>query len=309
MRQPNTSWSQDLIWRLEDAAMGVLTLLIRALPVDVASDLGATMLRTIGPLTGANKTAKRNLLLAFPEKSEAEREDILKRQWENFGRYAAEFPQIDQLTPANGRMEVVGGERLREIAAKGEAAVLFSGHLSNFEVMAAAIMAEGVNCVITGRAANNPYVNERIIKSRERYGVKLFAPKGSEGTRELFAALKRGESVALLNDQKFNQGVAAPFFGHLCHTASGPTKLALRTSGKLVPLSVHRLKGARFRVVVHEPIVLAQTGDRNADIDRGVRQIIAFLEARVREHPEEWWWMHKRWANSVYDQLKAEERG
>jgi Kdo2-lipid IVA lauroyltransferase/acyltransferase len=309
MRQPNTSWTQDLIWRLEDAALEVFTWLIRVLPVDVASDMGGAFLRAVGPLTGANKTAKRNLLLAFPEKSEAEREDILKRQWENFGRYAAEFPQIDQLTPANGRLEIVGGERLREIAAKGEAAVLFSGHLSNFEVMAAVIMAEGVNCVITGRAANNPYVNERIIKSRERYGVNLFAPKGSEGTRELFAALKRGESIALLNDQKFNQGVAAPFFGHLCHTASGPTKLALRTSGKLVPMSVHRLKGARFRVEVHEPIVLAQTGDRGADIDRGVRQINAFIEARIREHPEEWWWMHKRWSNAVYDQLKAEGRG
>jgi len=308
MRQPNTSWSQDLVWRLEDAALEVFTWLIRALPVDLASDLGAALLRTIGPLTGANKTAKRNLLLAFPEKSEAEREDILKCQWENFGRYAAEFPQIDQLTPANGRLEVIGGERLREIAAKGEAAVLISGHLSNFEVMAAVIMAEGVNCVITGRAANNPYVNDRIIKSRQRYGVKMFAPKGSDGTRELLAALKRGESVALLNDQKFNRGVATQFFGQLCHTAAGPTKLAIRTSGKVVPLSVHRLKGARFRVMVHEPIVFAQTGDRNADIDRGVHQITAFIEARVREHPDEWWWMHKRWSAAAYDQLKAETK-
>ena len=308
MRQPNTSWSQDLVWRLEDAALEVFTWLIRALPVDQASDLGAALLRAIGPLTGANKTAKRNLLLAFPEKSEAEREDILKRQWENFGRYAAEFPQIDQLTPANGRLEVIGGERLREIAAKGEAAVLISGHLSNFEVMAAVIMAEGVNCVITGRAANNPYVNDRIIKSRQRYGVNMFAPKGSDGTRELLAALKRGESVALLNDQKFNRGVATQFFGQLCHTAAGPTKLAIRTSGKVVPLSVHRLKGARFRVMVHEPIVFAQTGDRNADIDRGVHQITAFIEARVREHPDEWWWMHKRWSAAAYDQLKAETK-
>jgi len=309
MRQPNTSWTQDLVWRLEDGALEAFTWLIRALPLDAASAIGGAVLRIVGPLTSANRTAKRNLLLAFPEKTEAEREDILMRQWENFGRYAAESPVVDLVTPASGRMEIVGGERLREIAAKGEAAVLFSGHFSNFEVMAAAILAEGVNCVITGRAPNNPYVNERIIKSRRRYGVNIFAPKGSEGTRELLAALKRGESIALLNDQKFNQGVAAPFFGHLCHTAAGPTKLALRTSGKLVPMSVHRLNGARFRVVVHEPIVLAQTGDRNADIDAGVRRINAFVEARVREHPEEWWWMHKRWANSVYAQLKAEGRG
>jgi len=307
MRQSNISWSQDLVWRLEDVALEMFTWLIRALPLDTASALGGAFLRAVGPLTGANRTAKRNLLLAFPEKSQVEREDILKGQWDSFGRYAAEFPRMDQLTVASGRLEIVGGERLREIAARGEAAVLISAHLSNFELVASVILAEGVNCVITGRAPNNPYVNQRINESRRRYGVKTFAPKGSDGTRELFAALKRGESVALMNDQKFNQGVAAPFFGHLCHTASGPTKMAMKTSGKLVPVTVHRIKGARFRIDVHEPIVLTQTGDRNADIDRGVRQVNAFIEARVREHPEEWWWMHKRWANSVYDQLKQRE--
>ena len=171
------------------------------------------------------------------------------------------------------------------------------------EIMAAAILAMGVDCVITGRALNNPFVNARIIESRRRYGVNIFAPKGSDGSRELLQAMNRGESVALMNDQKNNQGIAAPFFGHLCHTASGPTKMALRSGAILQPMSVQRTKGARFRVVVHEPIVLARTGDRKADLAAGVARVNAFVEARVRERPEEWWWVHKRWADSVYAQL------
>jgi KDO2-lipid IV(A) lauroyltransferase len=156
---------------------------------------------------------------------------------------------------------------------------------------------------MTYRAANNPYVDDRIKKSRERYGVRLFAPKGGDGAKELLAAMGRGESVALMNDQKFNGGVGAPFFGKLAHTAPGPTRLALRFGTVLQPMSVQRTKGARFRAVVHEPIVVPVTGDRTADIDAGVRLINAFMEERIRERPEEWFWVHKRWANEVYDEL------
>jgi KDO2-lipid IV(A) lauroyltransferase len=167
--------------------------------------------------------------------------------------------------------------------------------------MPAAIVDAGVNCEMTYRAANNPYVDDRIKKSRFRYGVRLFAPKGGDGARELLEAMKRGVSVALMNDQKFNNGVAAPFFGRLTHTAPAPSRLAIRFGTVLQPMSVQRIKGARFRAVVHEPIHLPRTGDRAADIAAGVRAINAFVEARVRERPAEWFWVHKRWANAVYD--------
>jgi KDO2-lipid IV(A) lauroyltransferase len=85
--------------------------------------------------------------------------------------------------------------------------------------------------------------------------------------------------------------------------------MALRSGGVIQPMSVQRLKGARFRVVVHDPIVLAQTGDRHADVEAGVRQINAFIEARVRERPEEWFWVHRRWAKEAYDSLQAAKPG
>ena len=306
MRQSKIGWPQRLQWRLEALGIDLLIALLRLLPVDTASAWGGAVLRRVGPLTGAHRTARRNLTLAFPEMGEEERARILDGQWENFGRYIAEMAIMDRLTYDSDRVEVVGMEKLRALGRQDMPSVFISGHFSNMEIMASVILAAGVDCVITGRAANNPYVNERVIESRRRYGVTLYAPKGSDGTRELLSAIKRGQSVALMNDQKNNQGVGAPFFGHLSHTASGPTKLALRSSGMLQPLSVTRLKGARFRVTVHDPIVLERTGNRTADVEAGVRQVNAFVEQRVREQPTEWWWMHKRWANATYAAMKKD---
>lgn len=307
MSMSSPSLAQHLIWRIEAAAFDLLTAGVRLLPVDAASWLGGAALRLLGPFSGSHRTAQRNLTLAFPEMDEAERRRILRAQWDNLGRYFIELTMMERLTLDSGRVEIEGaGEaRLREIAREAAPTVFFSGHFSNMEIMASTILGMGVPCLITGRRLNNPYVDERLMQCRRRYGAVMFAAKGSDGTREMLQALNRGQSIALMNDQKNNMGVAAPFFGHLCHTASGPTKMALRTSGVLQPMSVQRLSGARFRVIVHDPIVLDKTGDRAADVEAGVRRINAFIEARVRERPQEWFWVHKRWANAAYAALDA----
>jgi KDO2-lipid IV(A) lauroyltransferase len=225
---------------------------------------------------------------------------MLDAQWDNVGRLSAEFPLMHRLVADAGRIEVINGERLEEIRASGQSVVFVSGHLSNWEVMPMTIVQYGVACQMTYRAANNPYIDKRIVESRRKYGVELFAPKGEAGSRDILAALRRGESVALMNDQKFNGGIAAPFFGVEAFTAAGPTRLALRSSGVLQTMSVQRTHGARFRVVVHEPIVLERSGDRARDIDQGVGRINAFIEERVRERPQEWFWVHKRWPAAAY---------
>ena len=291
------------------AAFEALTGLIRLLPLDVASAMGGRLLRWLGPKTGVNRTVRRNLRLAFPEMSPAEREAILLAQWENVGRYFAEFMMLDRLTLASGRLEVEGMDRLRAIAEGGQGLVFVSGHLSNFEVMAAVILGAGVPCVITGRAANNPYFNDAIIRNRQSYGLTMFAPKGTDGTREMLQALRQGRSVAIMNDQKNNRGVATTFFGQPAHAASGPAKLALRAGGRVQPMSVRRLEGARFKVTAHEPIVFDQTGDRDADVAAAVDKITAFIEARIRESPAEWFWPHKRWPDEVYAALGRGEIG
>jgi Kdo2-lipid IVA lauroyltransferase/acyltransferase len=293
-------FGQDLVWRLEALGYDFVTFLFRLLPIDWASAMGGSLLRLLGPLNSAHRTARINIELAFPDMPEAEKRKLLSDQWENVGRTFAELQSMDRIKPSTGRVELVNGERLREIAASGKAVVFVSGHLSNWEVMPAAIVDQGVDCLMTYRAANNPYVDKRIIESRYRYGVRLFAPKGGEGARDLLDALENGVSVALMNDQKFNSGVPGPFFGHLAYTAPGPTRLALRFGTVLQPMSVQRIKGARFRAVIHEPIELDHTGDRSADIAAGVAKINAFMEDRIRERPSEWFWVHKRWPAEVY---------
>ena len=215
---------------------------------------------------------------------------------------------MDRLTPSTGRVEMVNAERLQEIAQHHLPVVFVSGHLSNWEVMPAAIVDSGVICHMTYRAANNPYFDERVRQSRFRYGVRLFAPKGGDGARELLDALRKGDSVALMNDQKFNQGgVSSPFFGRNVMTAPGPSRLALRFGTVLQPMSVQRTKGARFKVVVHDPIVLENTGDRTADIEAGVAKVNRFVEDCIRERPAEWFWVHRRWPNEAYAELKAKQ--
>lgn len=305
MSDKPVSFGRDLAWRIEAVGFDLFTFLFRLMPVDFASGLMGRLFRWLGPLTKTHGIARDNLLLAFPEKDQAWRDKVLADQWENNGRTFAEFPLMDRIRPSTGRVELVNAERLHQIAENHEPVVFVSGHLSNWEVMPAAIVDSGVTCQMTYRAANNPYVDERIRKSRFRYGVRLFAPKGGDGARELLDGLGKGESVALMNDQKFNRGgVSQPFFGRPVMTAPGPSRLALRFGTVLQPMSVQRTRGARFRAVVHEPIVLENTGNRTADIAAGVLKVNQFMEERIRERPEEWFWVHRRWPNEAYAELR-----
>ena len=303
---PKAGFGQDLTWRLEGVAFAGLIGLMRTLGLERASAVGGWLLKTLGPKTGTQKTVMRNLRIAFPDMPKAEREALALAQWEQTGRTFAETMVMDQLTPASGRIEIVGLERLHAIRDSGKPAVLVSGHMANIEVMAAVIVSAGVPCQVTYRAANNPYVDKQIREARARYGVTLFAPKGGDGARELLAGMSRGESVALMNDQKFSEGPEVTFFGEPVNAAPGPSRLALRFGTFIQPMSVVRLPGVRFRVTAHEPIELEKTGDRSGDIVRGVQAITTFIEERVREHPVDWFWVHKRWPQKVYEALPPE---
>jgi KDO2-lipid IV(A) lauroyltransferase len=286
---------------LEAGLFDAVSAFARLFSIDSVSNSGAWLFRNLGPLTGAHRVAERNLRLAFPHAGDTEIKQLLRAQWIELGRTLTEFLILDRIVADTDRLEVVNEARLGAIAAGDGPVVFISGHFSNFEMMAAAMARSGVKVQVTYRAMNNPYMDERVRRMRFKYGVRLFAPKGLEGARELMRAIARGESVALLNDQKFNGGIAAPFFGVLAHTAPGPSTFALRFGIPLQPLSVQRTgPGARFKVIAHEPIRLDDTGDRDADIEAGVRRINAFVEARVRARPAEWFWVHRRWPNEVY---------
>jgi KDO2-lipid IV(A) lauroyltransferase len=295
------SYVTECLWRLEAALFDAVTGLARLFPIDKVSDAGAWLLGRLGPLVGPNRVVDRNLRIVFPDADDAEIKALLAEQWAELGRSLAEFAILDRIVAEPDRIVIENERRLVEIAQGEEPVVFVSGHFSNFEMMPAAIVRAGVTCQMTYRALNNPYVDARVRRNRFSYGVRLFAPKGLEGARDLIRALERGESVALMNDQKFNGGVAAPVFGLLAHTAPGPSSLALRFGLPLQPMSVQRTgPGARFRIIVHDPIYLDDTGDRTGDIEAGVRRVNAFIEGRILARPAEWFWVHRRWPKETY---------
>jgi len=243
---------------------------------------------------------RRNLRLAFPDWTEAQVEETALAAWESAGRTAGEMPHLPSIDPyTSGRVEIVNAELLDQIRDSGKGAVFISGHFANWEIMPAAITKRIPQAVMTYRALNNPHIDKRIADLRAAYGTQVNAPKGI-GTRELMRALSKGSPVALMNDQKFNEGIPVAFFGHEAMTAPGPTRMALKYKVPIVPVSTVRTGPGRFRVEFHAPFVPDDTGNSEADIRRSVERISAFIEAQVRAHPGQWFWQHRRWPKEAW---------
>ncbi len=296
-----STFQQRMVWRVEALAWDVIYWWpMKALGADRASNFLGWLFKTIGPLFSQNKTLHRNLRLAFPKMSEDERNTISKQAWENVGRTAGELPHLPNIHPYDGeRVEVVGAEHLDAVERSDKGAVIVSGHFANWEVMAAAICRRPVDCLVTYRALNNPFIDRRLNKVRHDYGIGVLAPKGL-GTRELMRALSAGRVVALMNDQKFNEGLAIPFFGYDAMTAPGPSRLALKYDVPIVPVSTRRTGPARFQVTVHKPFVPEKTGNAEADLIACVKRISAFVETEVRDNPGQWFWQHRRWPKDMW---------
>lgn len=272
-----------------------------AMSIDQASAAGANWLTALGPLTGAHTTALRNLRMAFPNETEAWRKDLARAMWACIGRTIGEFPHLPSLHAyrPDSRISVINAERLDAIAASGRGVVFISGHFANWELMPIVIAQRPCPCQMTYRPMNNPLIDADVLKIREGYGATLQSAKGKEGGMGLLRALKRGHSVALMNDQKYNEGIAAPLFGYDCMTADGPSRLALKFDVALQPMSLVR-DGARFTATVHEPMHVRTDLPEDEAITASVAAINAFMEARIREQPDQWFWVHRRWGKEAW---------
>jgi KDO2-lipid IV(A) lauroyltransferase len=266
------------------------------LPLDWASGLGGFLARKIGPRLGLNKRARKNLSRAMPELSPDAIERIIAGMWDNLGRLVAEYPHLGafRVYDGDGRVEIVGAENIRAQAAGGKGAIFFSGHFGNWEVAPLAVTQAGLGAVEIYRPANNPLVDKLLNRARSVIGTEL-VPKGTVAARRAIAALQEGRHIAMLVDQKMNDGIAVPFFGHDAMTAPALAQLALRFDCAIMPARVERLKGARFRIVMSPPIEITPTGDRQADTLAIMTAVNAEIESWLRERPEMWLWLHRRW--------------
>jgi len=281
-----------LVWRLETLAYDLISLLLRLIGFRRASALGGWLLERIGPRTSKQRIVLRNLAIAFPDHPEP---NALARQaWNNVGRTFFEFPLTHRLEAPGSQVRVEGKEHLDAIAASGQPCIVVTGHFANWEVMACVLAQSPLDVAITYRRMNNLYLDARVRAQRASYGTKLLIPKsGPAGARHLLTSLKRGESVALLNDQKFNTGQSVSFFGRTAMTAPGPTRLALQVGAPLLLMSCER-DGANFTVRIEPPFYPESVED-------GLAKIIAFTETAIRANPAQWFWPHRRWPKSEYN--------
>ncbi len=293
----DASFGKRVSWRIEALAYDVVSFILNLFPFAWVSRAGGKLLRLIGPLTSKHKIAKRGLKIAFPEKSEAEIKVLLKAQWDNTGRTFAEFPLMHRIKAFdNTHVEIKGLEHFEANVP----AVIVTGHFANWEVMATVLTQSAKPVRITYRKINNPHIDKRVRKQREAYGTKFLVQKSThKGGRQLYGALRQGESIAILNDQKFNTGLPIPFFGTEAMTAQGATRLALKTERPLLPMAVTR-DGTKFTVTFYPPIDFNRTTEREEAVLDGVTKITQFIEDRVRENPAQWFWVHRRWPKEYY---------
>jgi Kdo2-lipid IVA lauroyltransferase/acyltransferase len=266
------------------------------LPTDVASDIGGWLGQTIGPLLPLDRIASRNLGAAFPDKSADEIARIRRGMWDTVGRIFAEYPHLDAIAHDAGqpgaRVEIAGIEQ-RETLRNGPG-LLFSGHLANWELFAPVCAALGIPYGQIYRNPNNPYVSWLVRRVR-RLPVTDMVPKGAEGARRALAILRDGGRLGMLIDQKMNDGVAVPFFGRNAMTAPAMARFTLRFHCPVIPARIERLKGARFRVTMYPPMTVPDTGDREADVLTLTAEATRLIEGWIRERPEQWLWIHRRW--------------
>ncbi len=281
-----------LRYKLEAIPIFLLYGFFSLFPLDMASAMGGWLLKTLGPRVGSRKRILSNIALAFPEKSHEEHLQILVGMWENLGRVMAEYPHLAEFK--GDRVEIVGEELLEEFNGKHTPALVISGHFANWEVMPVTSANLGFTLQLIYRQPNNPYVARLLIRARLPGGKKM-ARKGVEGARSVHAALKNNDMVGMLIDQKHNRGRAIPFFNRPAMTAPAVAELAMQYNAPIVLCRIERIKGAYFRLTILPPLSMPQEMEKDAAVDDILIRLNQQIENWVRERPEQWLWLHRRW--------------
>ena len=271
---------------------------LRRLRPDTASNLCGGVARTIGPWLPVSRVADGNLQRVLPELDAAARARVIRGVWDNLGRNVGEFPHLGTLgATESGPGLVVDDAAGRMLAALPRPLLVLAAHIGNWEAMPVAAARYGMQVASVYRPSANAGV-DAVIQSLRRAAaggeVTLF-PKGASGARGALAHLKAGGALAMLMDQKMNDGIEALFFGQPAMTASALAALAVRFECPVVPVHVERLGPARLRVVIEPPLALPPTGDRVARVARFTQAVNDHLEGWVRARPESWLWLHRRW--------------
>jgi KDO2-lipid IV(A) lauroyltransferase len=290
-----------------DAAIGAVTVaalkLLRRMNRRRMSNFLGRLMRIVGPWLPEHKVGRANLKAAFPDKSAQEIDAILAGVWENLGRVGAEFAHLDRMTVLDfergGEADIVydqiSYERFLAVRDSGKPTIGFTAHLANWEVPAIAPAVYKMKSNLLYRRPNIGAVADAVIAMRAGCMGNLI-PTGLDAPIRLANALERGEHVGMLVDQHFVKGVDVVFFGRWAKANPLIAQLARHTECPIRGVRVvRRPDGNSFWGEMTDEITPVRDADGKIDIQGTMQVITGIVEAWVRDHPEQWLWLHRRW--------------
>ncbi len=285
--------------RLEYAPVWVVLRVLGLLPRTLARGVGigvGYLFYLLYPRL--RRVGMRNLEMALPEKTLAERKKILRAMYRSLGRLLAEFTKFPSYTKKNiSRIAVYDGfENFEAAHNRGKGVIFMTAHLGGWEIGSFAHSLYGYPHNVVGRKLDNPYLDKLVNGYRTMHGNRSFDK--DEFARGLISAMRKGETVGILMDTNMTppQGVFVDYFGQQACTASGAARVALHTDAAVVPaFTIWDEELGKYRIHFEQAIPLARTGDSEADAVTNTQAFTKAIEKIVRKHPEQWLWVHRRW--------------
>jgi KDO2-lipid IV(A) lauroyltransferase len=273
---------------------------IRRMNLDRIAAAAIATAPRIGRWLPEHRIGRANLAAAYPEKTPHEIEEILRGVWINLGLVAAEYAHLDRLwdyDPARGSRIEIAPETIElfvRLRDDGKPALIFAAHLGNWELPALAAAAYGLDTAILYRAPSvGPVAN--AVRRIRTLNMGTLIPTGIGAPSAAAAALERGTHVAMLVDQYYYRGTEVTFFGRRCASNSMIARLARHYECPVHGTRVVRLPRNRFRIELTEAIVPPRDAAGRIALQPTMQLITRIVEGWIREHPEQWLWLHRRW--------------
>jgi Kdo2-lipid IVA lauroyltransferase/acyltransferase len=245
------------------------------------------------------RTALRNVAAAFPRKTAGERRALVRRVFGHFGRLLFELLKFSGLSAGEvlARVEIDGGDRIRDARAKGRGALLFTGHFGYWEINAIAHAAAFAPIGVLARPLDNRRLHDLLERMRGCTGNYVIYRRGA--LRRVLKALAANDGVAILIDQHIQapDAVTVNFFDRPAATTLALGVLALRTGAPVIPVFALPVGPGRYRLVYEHPVD-PPADDSPEAIRDFTQRCTDVLEMQVRRHPELWLWMHRRWRDT-----------
>jgi KDO2-lipid IV(A) lauroyltransferase len=245
------------------------------------------------------KVALENLQIAFgDEKSEKERLAIALRAFQNLGMMAMEFFRIPKMDVEafRKRVKIEGLEAALGLLGKGKGVLLLLSHFGNWEMMGIMSRLIGDSIMVIAKPMKkNKRMDQFITKIRSAAGLEVVS--SIKASRTVIKALSQNRVVGILIDQraKRSEGIWADFFGKEAPTTPGLAVLAMKTGAPVVPVFMVRIGFGKHRLIIQKPLELVRTGDIKKDVVANTRLFNQTLESIIRQYPDQWFWVHRRW--------------